>query len=63
MIEKSAMLCYCNLSDEIEIIQDGKCCELCNQKDLHEFTPENVTKAFKFYQLRVSMLKKKLVNG
>jgi hypothetical protein len=45
-------LCQCELSGDLHIVYDGKGCEMCD-KGRRPFTPDNIEKAFKFYQERV----------
>ena len=40
-------LCHCDLSGDIHVVEDGKCCEAC-QEPRDAFNPENVRKALKY---------------
>lgn len=55
-------ICHCDLSDELYVISfDPRThCEMCTRKDKKEFTVENVASAFKFYEGRISSVRKEL---
>lgn len=55
-------LCHCDLSGDIHIIRDGKCCEVCVAADRMPYTPENVEKAFVWYQTQITSLMEKVEN-
>ena len=48
-------ICHCELSGELHVIDSTTCCEVCDLKETLEITPENVQKAFQFYQTRLEL--------
>lgn len=47
-------LCFCELSGEAHVIENGQACELCRAENRVPFTPENVTRYFKGYEGRLA---------